>query len=145
LNDSLIPPGPKWLRERCGVDLFSSIAGADLFYATDADLARLARLPNLRRLHLARSVDVTDVGLKHLEKLRHLKLLVLDDADQVTDRGLRSLGRLKSLKLLQLDLGRRMTRAGIEQLKRDLPNCRVEIEGLDDHDQQLATTSLWRR
>jgi hypothetical protein len=28
---------------------------------------------------------------------------------------------------LQLDLGRRMTRAGIEQLKRDLPRCRIEI------------------
>jgi hypothetical protein len=127
LKELSAPPGPEWLRERLGVDYFSSVVGADLFYATDADLACLRRLPNLRRLYLARSVDVTDAGLKHLEGLKNLKLLVLDDADQVTDEGLRTLGRLKSLAILQLDLGRRMTPAGIDQLKRDLPGCRIDV------------------
>ena len=138
LMESSAPPGPEWLRERLGVDCFSSVVGANLFYATDADLECLVRLPNLRRLCLERSVDVTDAGLKHLEGFKNLKLLVLDDADQVTDEGLRSLGRLKSLALLQLDLGRRMTPAGIEQLKRDLPNCRIEIYRFDGPDQVLA-------
>jgi hypothetical protein len=138
LQASPQPPGPGWLRERLGVDYFSSVVGADMFYATDADLECLARLANLRRLNLARSVDVTDAGLKQLEGLKRLKLLVLDDADQVTDEGLRSLGRLKNLSLLQLDLGRRMTPAGIEQLKRGLPNCRIEIDGLDQGDRVLA-------
>jgi len=138
LQESPQPPGPEWLRERLGVDYLSSVVGADMFYATDADLKCLRRLPNLRRLNLARSIDVTDAGLKHLKGLKKLKLLVLDDADQVTDEGLRSLGHLKSLALLQLDLGRRMTPQGIERLKRDLPNCRIEIHGLDEGDQVLA-------
>lgn len=138
LKRSAKPPGPGWLRERWGVDYLATVVGADMFYATDADLQYLARLPNLRRLNLARSVDVTDAGLAHLEGLKHLKLLVLDDADQVTDRGLRSLGRLKRLAHLRLDVGRRMTPAGIEQLKRDLPSCRIEIDGLDQRDPALA-------
>ena len=138
LKESSAPPGPEWLRERLGVDYFSSVVGADMFYATDADLECLVRLPNLRRLYLERSIDVTDAGLKHLEGFKDLKLLVLDDADQVTDEGLRSLGRLKSLALLQLDLGRRMTPAGIEQLKRDLPNCRIEVFGMQREEQPLA-------
>lgn len=139
LNDASAPPGPEWLGERLGVDYFSSVVGADMFYATDADLECVARLPNLRRLYLERSVDVTDAGLKHMQGLKNLKLLVLDDADQVTDEGLRTLGRLKSLAILQLDLGRRMTPAGIEQLKRDLPNCRIEVLGGERQDsQQLA-------
>lgn len=138
LKESSAPPGPEWLRERLGVDYLSSVVGADMFYATDADLKCLRRLPNLRRLNLTRSIDVTDAGLKHLEGLKKLKLLVLDGADQVTDEGLRSLGRLKSLALLQLDLGRRMTPAGIEELKRSLPNCRIEIHGLDEGDRVLA-------
>lgn len=141
LQESPKPPGPEWLRERLGVDYLSSVVGADLFYATDADLKCLRRLPNLRRLYLARSIDVTDAGLKHLEGLKKLKLLVLDDADQVTDEGLRSLGRLKSLALLQLDVGRRMTPAGIEQLHRDLPNCRIEIHELDEGDHVLASNT----
>lgn len=138
LTDSSESLAPAWLGERFGADYFSSVVGADLAYATDADLECLVRLPNLRRLYLARSVDVTDAGLAHLAKLKQLKLLVLDDADQVTDAGLRTLGRLKSLALLQLGLGRRMTPAGIEQLKRDLPNCRVEIDGLNGPAQLLA-------
>lgn len=127
LAESSEPPGPAWLRERLGVDYLSDVVGVDLFYATDADLAEIARLPELRRLYLARAVDVTDAGLAHLEGLQQLRLLILDDADQVTDQGLRSIGRLKSLVLVELDQGRRMTPAGIEQLKRDLPGCRILI------------------
>jgi hypothetical protein len=133
------PPGPAWLRERAGVDYLSSVVGADMFYATDADLECVARLPKLRRLYLERAVDVTDAGLKQLEGLHHLKLLVLDDADQVTDEGLRSLGRLKSLAILQLDFGRSMTPAGIEQLKRDLPNCRIDVFDAEAQEQPLGT------
>lgn len=136
------PSSPTWLQERLGVDYFSSVVGADMFYATDDDLAHLVRLPNLRRLYLERSVDVTDAGLRHLQGLKHLKLLVLDDADQVSDEGLRTLSRLKNLASLHLDLGRRMTRAGIEQLKKSLPKCRIEIHRPDEGDPVLAQNEL---
>jgi hypothetical protein len=71
-----------------------------------------------------------------------LKLLVLDDADQVTDAGLRTIGRMKSLTRLQIDLGRRMTPAGIDQLKRDLPNCRIEV--VDDSQRDVLAQTSWR-
>jgi hypothetical protein len=132
------PSGPAWLRDRLGVDYVSSVAGADMFYATDDDLAHLERLPNLRRLYLERAVDVTDAGLEHLLALKRLKFLVLDDAEQVSDEGLRTLARLKSLAVLHLDLGRRMTPAGIEHLKRSLPHCRIEIHLPDQRDPVLA-------
>jgi hypothetical protein len=125
--DGELRSAPARWHDRFGTQYFARVAGADLMYPTDSELAQLARLPNLRRLYLVRAVDVTDAGLAHLEGLQNLKLLVLDDADQVTDAGLRSIGRLKCLARLELDLGRRMTPAGIAQLKRDLPHCRMEI------------------
>jgi hypothetical protein len=120
-----VQPTPAWWNWD---EYLADVAGADLSYPTDEELKTLSRLTSLRRLYLARAVDVTDAGLAHLERLTRLRLLVLGDADQVTDAGLRSLGRLKSLTFLKLDLGRRMTPAGIEQLKRDLPHCRIEID-----------------
>ncbi len=132
------PPGPAWLRERLGVDHLSSIAGADLFYPTDADLTRLARFPNLRRLHLERSVDLTDAGMKHLAQLTSLRLLVLGEADQVTDAGLVQLASLRQLTTLRLDRGRHMTPAGIEQLQQRLPNCHIEIRGQAERDELAA-------
>ncbi len=128
------PPGPEWLRERLGVDHLSSIAGADLFYPTDADLTRLARFPKLRRLHLERSVDLTDAGMKQLAQLTSLRLLVLGEADQVTDSGLLQLASLAQLTTLRLDRGRRMTPAGIAMLRANLPSCRVEIRDQKERD-----------
>jgi hypothetical protein len=122
-------PGPRWLRERAGIDYLANIAGVELFYPTNADLQHVARLPRLRRLYLARAVDVTDAGLAHLTGLTRLKLLVLEDADQVTDAGLDAIGRIKSLEILELVPGRQMTPAGIGRLKRALPHCTIRIQG----------------
>lgn len=139
LQETPAPPGPAWLRERLGLDYLSSVVGAELYYATDADLQAVTRLPKLRRLYLERCIDLTDAGLEQLATLEHLKLLVLDDADQVTDEGLQSLGRLKGLAHLQLDLGGQMTPTGIDRLRRELPDCHIEII-----DQHAAPPLAWK-
>ncbi len=140
LHQGADPPGPEWLHQRVGVDYFSSVVGADLFYPTDADIACLARFPNLRRLFLARSIDLTDKGLAELATLKQLKLLVLGEADQVTDAGLAHLAALQNLAVMRLDLGRRMTPAGVEQLRCSLPNCRIELR--DPHEALAARSPL---
>lgn len=119
------PVAPNWLRNHVGIDYLSSVAGVELFYVTDADVACLARLPALRRLSLDRSIDLTDAGLARLAQLKHLKRLALNEADQISDDGLQSLARLTNLVELHIDLGRRMTPAGIEQLRKSLPRCRI--------------------
>ncbi|REK18197.1 MAG: hypothetical protein DWQ37_04740 [Planctomycetota bacterium] len=127
LNRPGEPPGPVWLRERIGVDYLADVAGVDLMYPTDADIAHLARFPNLRRLHFERSIDLTDAGLEPLLDLKQLEFLVLGEPDQITDAGLRTLGQMKSLADLRLHRGRHMTDAGIAALKRSLPHCRITI------------------
>jgi hypothetical protein len=127
LRESAARPHASWLGERLGVDYRESVVGADLFYPTDADLACLARFPNLRRLVFARSLDLTDRGIEQLAQFTELKRLVLGEADQVTDAGLLPLARLANLTDLRLDLGRRMTPAGIERLRRAMPNCQITV------------------
>jgi hypothetical protein len=123
------PTSPQWLRSRVGIDYLSSVAGVELFYATDADVECLLRLPALRRLSLDRSIDLTDAGLARLAQLKHLKRLALNEADQITDDGLQSLARLTNLVELHIELGRRMTPAGIERLRKALPRCRISVDG----------------
>jgi hypothetical protein len=108
-----------------GIDYLSSVAGVELFYATDADIDCLMPLPALRRLSLDRSIDLTDAGLAQVARLKHLKRLALNEADQITDDGLQSLARLTNLVELHIDLGRHMTPAGIERLRKTLPRCRI--------------------
>jgi len=123
------PAAPEWLRSRIGIDYLSSVAGVELFYATDADVECLVRLKALRRLSLDRSIDLTDAGLARISRLNHLKRLALNEADQITDDGLQSLARLTNLVELHIDLGRRMTPSGIARLRKSLPRCQVSVGG----------------
>jgi hypothetical protein len=132
LNRDGQPPGPEWLRERAGIDALSSIAGADMFYPTDADMSELARFPNLRRLVMERSIDLTDAGMKSIGGLKALEYLVMGEAEQVTDAGLLELTRLKRLKELRMDEGRAMTTAGIEALKARMPWCCIRVRATPD-------------
>jgi hypothetical protein len=129
LTLNALPAAPEWLRKRVGIDYLSSAAGAELFYATDADVDCLVHLPALRRLSLDRSIDLTDAGLERLAQLKHLKRLALNEADQVTDDGLQSLARLTNLVELHIDLGKHMTPSGIERLRRSLPHCQISVGG----------------
>jgi hypothetical protein len=119
------PATPAWLRNRIGTDYLSSVAGVELFYATDADIDCLLPFSALRRLSLDRAIDLTDAGLARLARLNCLKCLALNEADQISDDDLQSLTRLSNLVELHIDMGRRMTLEGIERLRRSMPRCRI--------------------
>ncbi|MBI1374936.1 MAG: hypothetical protein GC159_19635 [Phycisphaera sp.] len=82
---------------------------------TDADVARLAKLPNLQLVNLSGS-RVTDNGLRALANLKHLRYLHLADT-AVTDAGLAHLRNLPSLERINVD-GTAVTPAGLDQLQR---------------------------
>lgn len=132
LNHDGQPSGPEWLRERAGIDALSSIAGADMFYPTDADMRELARFSNLRRLVMERSIDLTNAGMKSIGGMKRLEYLVLGEAEQVSDAGLLELARLKWLKELRMDQGREMTAEGIEALKERMPWCCIQVRKSPD-------------
>ncbi len=108
---------------------------------TDAGLAHLKDLPNLRFLRLlqenAGTMPVTDAGLAHVADLQQLQELMIVRIP-VTDAGLAYVARLPRLKHLFV-LGIPITDAGIAQL-RELPsieyvhfrNTQVTRLGVDD-------------
>jgi mono/diheme cytochrome c family protein len=89
---------------------------------TDAGLAQLAPLTNLRSLHLEKTA-ITDAGLVHLKGLTNLEYLNLYGTG-VTDAGLANLEGLKNLRALYL-WGSKATDAGAEKLQKALPQCAV--------------------
>lgn len=146
--------GPEWVRKVLGNDqlteseVFERVFGviAHGTTITDADIAHLSRLPNLRRIylsytavtdsglaHLARHKNlstlfldvtaVTDSGLAHLSGLANLKDLYLNGT-VVTDAGLSHLGNLTNLEFLSLR-DSAVTDKGIEELQKALPHCKI--------------------
>lgn len=102
---------------------------------TDAGLAQLSELGQLRQLHLQNS-KVSDAGLRHLRGLANLEFLYLSDT-QVTDAGLerlKPLTRLKQLFLSRTDvtdvgLAHLRNRPGFEHL--ELKETRITDAGMD--------------
>lgn len=90
---------------------------------TDAGLASLAKLPNLRILHLEKTA-VSDAGLAHLKGLNGLEYLNLYGT-QVTDAGLSQLEGLKNLKHVYLWQSK-VTDDGAEKLRKALPTAKVD-------------------
>lgn len=116
---------------------------------TDAGLAGLSRLPNLRVLHLDRTAvtsdglaslrglpnleelylmksKVSDFGLEYLARLPKLELLYLDQT-QVTDVGLERLDESTNLRCLSL-IGTRATKEWVARLQQKLPDCRIVFQ-----------------
>lgn len=91
-------------------------------------LARLARVPALRRLGLARCTDLTDADLDHVARLGTLRELDLDHCPRVTSAGLERLTALTGLEKVYLR-GNSATvaaqAAGRERLRAALPGCKV--------------------
>lgn len=90
---------------------------------TDAGLAQVAALPNLRVLHLEKT-SIGDAGLAHLKSLQNLQYLNLYGT-QVTDAGLANLEGLKNLKNVYLWQSQ-VTDAGADKLRAALPECKVD-------------------
>ena len=86
---SATPPG-----RSIGVDLSNA-------WVTDADLAKLARLPQLRE-HQPGLHEDHRPGLEHLAPLKNVKVLDLYYAESVTDLGIAHLKHWKNLEHLNL-------------------------------------------
>ena len=94
---------------------------------TDARLAALGQLNNLRRLHLEGRGRLSDVGLASLGNLSRLTDLALP-ADGLTDAGLARLAPLVTLSTLKLPNGR-FDGSGLAALDRLTQLRRFELDG----------------
>lgn len=105
---------------------FPALIGVDLKLrgnVTDDDLRYVEDLKTLEWFGLATCRDVTDAGLAHLAGLTNLRQLYLANT-AVTDEGL---VHLKALPLQRVDLfDTRVTPAGVERLKADHPGIAVQ-------------------
>ena len=90
----------------------------------DAELAEVARFPNLIRLHLE-GTRVTDAGMAHLRTMRNLEYLNLHGT-AVGDSGLAQLGGLKNLRSLFLWQSA-VTPSGVDRLHAQLPKLRADV------------------
>ncbi len=79
---------------------------------TDAEMALVPELSQLKELYLARS-QITDNGLQHVKELTNLRLLVLPSA--TTDLGLAKLEQLPNLRELML-VDTQVTDSGLKHL-----------------------------
>ena len=99
----------------------------DVTAVTDSSLAHLSRLPNLNSLSLIRT-STTDSGLAHLSRMTNLKLLLLNGSTAVTDKSLAHLSRLTKLRSLSLR-NTAVTDAGLNHLKRMKQMVRLAATG----------------
>jgi beta-lactamase regulating signal transducer with metallopeptidase domain len=83
----------------------------------------LAGMQKLEDLRIS-GQDLTDEGLSHLKNLSSLKRLHILHS-QVTDAGLPQLANLKQLEELDMRGVDTVTAAGVQQLREQLPNCRI--------------------
>gem|GEM_PF-5513417 len=90
---------------------------------TDADLEKLATLPQLKQLFL-NETSITDQGLHHLQVLGQLVYLDLESCEGVSDAGLPHLLEMQTLQAVNL-LDTRVTAVGIDRFASELPDCRV--------------------
>jgi len=105
-------------------------------WVTDADMARVAQMRDLRKLDLAHT-KITDSGLEHLKPLTGIRELSLYYAEYITDDGIAHLKGWKDLEILNLR-GTRVTSKVFEHLAA-LPNLRqldlgftqIDDEGFD--------------
>jgi Leucine-rich repeat (LRR) protein len=68
----------------------------------DATLEVIGGLPHLESLNISGN-DITDAGLAHLVGLKNLRELYVGGCEKVTDQGLVSLGKITSLQVLSLN------------------------------------------
>ena len=109
-------PGPKWLREHLGENIFASVHCVWLLTDKFGDelVARLPQLDDLEVLSL-RSSSLTDSSVDSLLKVSRLEELTLD-ADHISPQGLNRLSSHPTLRSLSL-YGRLASPTQIRQLE----------------------------
>ncbi|MHC4336962.1 MAG: leucine-rich repeat domain-containing protein [Planctomycetota bacterium] len=88
---------------------------------TDAGIAHLKDLPNIRELY-CHSPYLTDKSLSYLANMKTLNFLTI--IGNFTDDGLHNLEQLKTLRHLKIHTTNKFSPAAIQQLKERLPNLR---------------------
>ena len=107
---------------------------------TDKGLAELAKCRLLEDLSIG-SIGITDAGIERIAKLTNLKKLHLFGCVNVTDAGLAKLTSLKSLK--DLDISRANTTiAGVNQLNSLTNLTRLDVFGLKRDGSTLDISGL---
>jgi Leucine-rich repeat (LRR) protein len=118
--------------------LFLTAAELDLTgaWVTDADLAKVAQMPQLRKLSLAHT-KITDLGLEYLKDLRNVTELDCYYAEFLTEDGIAHLKGWTQLQRLNLR-GTRVTSKVFEHLTHfpnlrwlDLGNTQIDDEGFE--------------
>jgi len=143
------PAAPVWLRKALGDDFFRRpvwiyLAGVklkngdlaplenlpqlDWLYLgscelSDAELAHCASLSKLRQLDLG-GTPISDAGLARLVQLKRLEWLDLQSTE-VTDAGIETLTQLPRLTEIYVH-GSKISDRGKAELKRALPNCKID-------------------
>lgn len=104
------PPGPKWLRERIGIDYFDHPVLIDFwetgYYVGD----RKHEFECFADLHYVHTITCFDgplgpLAIDYLEKMSRLRCLVLERCDFVTDEDIAGLRRLDHLEELRIIVG----------------------------------------
>jgi hypothetical protein len=122
------PPGPKWLREILGDDFFGEATFCFARIIEDVEAERLTNalkeLPYLEEVEVEMCGMDTDATLAKLAELTQIKDLHLSSAMRLTDAGLMHLKRLTGLR--RLSMAGEFSDAAIRELQKALPNCRIE-------------------
>ena len=114
--------GDAQLRELAAVGEDLALLDLRRTAVTDAGLAALANMPNLRRLQL-QETSTGDAGLIGIKTLPNLEVLNLYDT-HVTDQGVAALASLKKLKRLYV-WRTAVTDAGEAALRKQLPKLEI--------------------
>lgn len=109
-----------WLTPVFGENIFESCiyfeAGQGV---SEADLARLHELSNIRAMYLG-SPSITDQGLQNLRHHPSLQNLWLDGTS-ITEEGLRHLATIPHLQRLSVTASDQISASALEELKQKLP------------------------
>jgi hypothetical protein len=100
-----------------GVAVITSLDLSENRNITDAGIARLKNLPQLRALNLS-SCDITRAALDHLAELPLLTSLNLSYCNRLDDSAIKGLNALSRLSYLDIKACMQMTKAGINRLQR---------------------------
>jgi hypothetical protein len=84
---------------------------------TDAAMKRLAKLDHVTHLNLGGCLELTDAGLAHLARMPQLRELLIDGwKGQITDAGLKALSHLKQLRRFEICWQQHVSDQGLANL-----------------------------
>lgn len=95
---------------------------------TDSDVKAISRLPSLKHLEIQHNAKVTDRGIASLLSLKHLQTLRIQKCG-ITPAVTDVLAKMQLARLTIYCSG--WTKAEIDNLYRQLPHCRIELQGAE--------------